>query len=86
MSEVGVLQSLLHCPIRARKEETESGRAIYNCRSVCDWLVYWSVQSLETTVLTPNFFCVMSLYLSRIAHVELEELMRQSLIVQRTAL
>ena len=57
-----------------------------HCQSVCDWPVYWSVQSLETTVLTPNCFCVMSLYLSRIAHMELEELMRQSLIVQTTAL
>ena len=57
-----------------------------HCQSVCDWHVYCSVQSLETTVLTPNCFCVMSLYLSRIAHVELEELMRQSLIVHTTAL
>ena len=52
----------------------------------CDWLVYWSVQSVRTAVLAPNFLCVMSLYLSRIAHVELEELMSQSLIVQTTAL
>ena len=55
-----------------------------HCQSVCDWPVYWSVQSLETTVLTLNCFCVMSLYLSRIAHVELEDLMRQSLVVQFT--
>ena len=68
------LQTLTATWLYGVVNETESCNLQLHRLSFCDWAVNWSVQSLETTVLTPNFFCVMSLCLSRIAHMELEEL------------
>ena len=87
LTVAGVVNLLVLLTQRRKRDRVWFGNLQLHCQSVCDWHVYCSVQSLETTVLTPNCFCVMSLYLSRIAHnVDLEELMRQSLIVQTTAL
>jgi len=69
---------------RRKRDRVWSCNLQLHCWSVCDWHVYCSVQSWKTTSLTPNFVCVMSHCLSWVAHVELEEITRQSLIRQIT--
>jgi len=84
LTVAGVVNLLVLLTQRRKRDRVWFGNLQLHCQSVCDWPVDWSVQSVRTTVLTPNLVCVMSPHLSWVAHVGLEDITRQSLIMQFT--
>ena len=63
MAVAGVvhLRVLLKPQAEEERDRVGSCNLQLHCQSVCDWPVYWSVQSVRTAVLAPNCVCVMSL-------------------------
>jgi len=60
LTAAGVVNLLVLLTQRRKRDRVWFGNLQLQCQSVCDWPVDWSVQSVRTTVLTPNLVCVMS--------------------------